>query len=299
MSKPQPPQPGIMVPPQQPQYPGYPPQAQPPAYNYPQQPMPQHHHYPNQPFPPPIQQQPGQHFQQPMVGAGWLNPNFHTYLQNATSFHVKQKVELIEAILGWETGNKYSVSDQAGNKIFYAGEESNLCLRQLCNAHRALTLTVKDVTGANVLVMDRALDCSCFCGACCPDKITVSTPSGQLLGTVDEEFSLLNPLFSIKNAAGSTVLKIEGPICAMSCFGSSVVFQVQNMAGVAVGTISKEWGGIVREFFTDADTFHMSFPVDLDPAIKATCLGALFLIDYEYFESGATSDGQGGRRLFS
>ncbi|CAA2962542.1 Hypothetical predicted protein [Olea europaea subsp. europaea] len=296
MSQQQPPPVGMTFQQQPPYYPGYPSQGQ--QSGYPPQ-QPQQQYYPNQPFPPPIQQQPGQHYSQPMVGSGWLQRNFQGYLQNATSFHVKQKVELVEAILGWETGNQYSVSDQAGNKVFYVGEESNLCLRQLCNARRAFTLTVKDVQGANVLIMDRSLDCSCCFGCCCPDKLTVSTSNGQLLGTVEEEFHILNPSFSVKNAAGSTVLRVEGPMCAMSCLGGSVVFQVLNMSGVSVGTISKEWGGFVRELFTDADSFHMSFPVDLDPAIKAVCMGALFLIDYEYFESGTTDKNQGGRRLFS
>jgi uncharacterized protein YxjI len=279
---------------QQPQYPNYPPQPMHPQPNYypPQQPG-------QQPFPPPIQQQPGQHYHQPMVGSGWLNSHFQNYLQHANSFHVKQKVELLEAIIGFEQGNQYTVKDQAGNKIFYVGEESNICGRQFCNSRRAFTLNVKDSAGSNVLVMDRGLNCTCFCGLCCPDKLTVSTPSGQLLGTVEEEFAILNPLFAIKNAAGSTVLKVQGPILAFSCLGGSVVFQIQNLQGVTVGTISKEWGGIVSELFTDADSFHMSFPQDLDPAVKAVCMGALFLIDYEYYESGATNQHQGGRRMFS
>lgn len=221
-------------------------------------------------------------------------------MRRATSFHVKQKVELVEAIIGWETGNKYTVKDQSGNKVFYVGEESNLCFRQCLNQNRPFTLDVKDSSGADVMKMDRPLDCSCFCGLLCPDKMSVATPSGQLLGSIEEEFHILNPAFQLKDASGRTQLRIEGPMCAFSFGGcaSDVVFKVINLAGVPVGTISKEWSGFVRELFTDADYFSMSFPVDLDPAMKAVCLGALFLIDYEYFERG-TRKKQGGRRLFS
>jgi uncharacterized protein YxjI len=288
-----------------PQYPGYPNQQQayPGHQQYPgQQPYPsQQPSYPgsHQPFPAPIQQQPNA-YSQPAPNF-WYNRNFQTYLTNATSFHVKQKVELLEALIGWETGNKYTVMDQAGNKIFYVGEESNLCGRQLCNARRPFTLTVKDVAGQNVLVMDRKLDCSCCCGLVCPDSIQVSTPSGQLLGTVEEEFSILYPTFNIKDASGNRVLQVQGPWCPMS-FGScggAVVFRLLNNSGASVGTISKEWSGFIRELLTDSDSFSISFPYDLDPSIKAVLLAALFLIDYEYYESGTFDDRQGGRRLFA
>lgn len=257
-----------------------------------QQPM-----YPgNQPFPAPIQQQPNFN-SHPIVN--WYNRNFQTYLTNATSFHVKQKVELLEALVGWETGNKYSVMDQGGNKIFYVGEESNMCGRQCCGARRPFTLTVKDTAGQNVLVMDRNLDCSCCCGLVCPDSLQVTTPSGQLLGSIEEEFSILYPMFKIKDAAGNVVLRIQGPMCAVTfgrCTGDAV-FRVLNSQGASVGTISKEWGGLVREFLTDADNFSISFPYDLDPSVKAVLLAALFLIDYEYFEENG--GGGGGRRLFA
>jgi uncharacterized protein YxjI len=283
-----------------PQYPGYPPQPQvyPPQAYQPQPYAAQPQMYPgNQPFPAPIQHQPASYGDSRVA---WYNPNFQTYLTNATSFHVKQKVELAEVLLGWETENRYTVMDQLGNKIFYVGEESNMCGRQLCNASRAFTLTVKDVTGQTVLVMDRPLDCSCFCGLLFPDTVQVSTPNGQLLGSITESFNLLYPTFKIKDAVGNVVLTIQGPLCPMS-FGScagTVIFRVMNTAGASVGTISKEWSGLVRELFTDADKFSISFPIDLDPSIKAVLLAALFLIDFEYFEKGATNSNQGGRRLF-
>lgn len=41
------------------------------------------------------------------------------------------------------------------------------------------------------------------------------------------------------------------------------------MDGHQVGSISKEWGGIIQESFTDIDNFCITFPVDLDVKIKA------------------------------
>jgi hypothetical protein len=45
-----------------------------------------------------------------------------------------------------------------------------------------------------------------------------------------------------------------------------------------VGKISKQWAGILREAFTDADYFGITFPMDLDVKLKAVMIGACFLI---------------------
>ena len=45
-----------------------------------------------------------------------------------------------------------------------------------------------------------------------------------------------------------------------------------------VGEIRKQWSGLVKEAFTDADNFGVTFPTDLDVSIKGTLLGAVFLI---------------------
>lgn len=293
------PQLGFVLPPNQPSYPSYPQGQQgyqpqntpypPPAYQH-------------QPFPAPIQNQPP--FGGPILQQGstqWFgNSDFASYLRNATSFHVKQKIELLEILAGWETENKYTVKDQAGHKIFYVGEQSNPCSRLCWGKMRGFFLDVKDMRGQSVLTFERPLDCSCFCGLCNPDTLSVNTPNGQRLGVVQEKCNLLYPKFKLKNAANQTVLKVEGPLCPMAfgC-GGSVVFRLLTPQGVSIGTISKEWSGFVRELFTDADYFSISFPIDLDPSMKAVCLGVLFLIDYEYFERGGGSSEQGGRRLFA
>lgn len=50
------------------------------------------------------------------------------------------------------------------------------------------------------------------------------------------------------------------------------------MNGDEVGKISKQWSGLMREMFTDADFFGINFPMDLDVRMKAVMLGACFLI---------------------
>lgn len=45
-----------------------------------------------------------------------------------------------------------------------------------------------------------------------------------------------------------------------------------------VGRVTKQWSGLAKEAFTDADNFGISFPIDLDVNMKAVTLGAIFLI---------------------
>lgn len=294
------PTPGFVLPPagttpqQQPSYPSYP-SGPNQSYGHQQQPPPPA--YNHQPFPGPIQQQPGFG---PITASGvqwYANTDYQNYLRNATMFHVKQKVEILEILTGFETANKYTVKDQAGNKVFYVVEQTDVCSRLCLPACRPFLLVVKDLRGMDVLRIERKIDCTCCCGLLCPDTVTVSTPSGQVLGSIVEKFSCIYPKLDLKDATEKTCLKVKGPFLPMAFCGQGIVFQVNALNGVSIGAISKEYGGLVREFFTDADSFNMTFPADLDPSMKAVCLGALFCIDFQYFE-GSNSANQGGRRLF-
>lgn len=53
----------------------------------------------------------------------------------------------------------------------------------------------------------------------------VSSPPGTVIGSIEQQWSILTPQFDIKNAAGDVVLKIEGPICTFSICGD-VEFKV-------------------------------------------------------------------------
>ena len=56
------------------------------------------------------------------------------------------------------------------------------------------------------------------------------------------------------------------------------------MSGQQIGKISKQWTGLAREAFTDADNFGVNFPMDTAVKNKALLIGAVFLIDFMFFE---------------
>ncbi len=104
------------------------------------------------------------------------------------------------------------------------------------------------------------------------------SPPGQLAGTVEQEWSMFQPKFVIKNAQGDVVLRMEGPFCTFSICGNVEFKVLSRDGGSEVGKISKQWSGLVREAFTDSDNFGINFPMDLDVRMKAVMLGACFLI---------------------
>lgn len=109
-------------------------------------------------------------------------------------------------------------------------------------------------------------------------SIEVSAPPGNVVGIVQQEWTLCIPSFKINNPSGDTILRIEGPFCTFSICGD-VEFKVLSADGnTQVGKISKHWTGLVREAATDADNFGITFPMDLDVRMKAVMLGACFLI---------------------
>jgi len=61
--------------------------------------------------------------------------------------------------------------------------------------------------------------------------------------------------------------------------------QVVSLTGEKIGKISKQWSGLAREIFTDADFFGINFPLDLDVRMKAVLLGATFLIVSVFFSA--------------
>ncbi|EGK97277.1 AGAP005498-PC [Anopheles gambiae str. PEST] len=205
------------------------------------------------------------------------------YLTAVDQLLVHQQVELLEAFTGFETANKYTVKNTLGQKVYWAVEDTTCCTRMCCGPDRPFDIKIMDNFQNEVLHLRRDLRCKSCCFPCCLQKLEVSAPPGNVIGTVVQKWSLCRPVFDIRDRNNETVLTIRGPVCQCPC--SDIKFAVFTKDGTEVGKVTKQWTGFVQEHFTDADNFGINFPMDLDVRVKATMLGALFLIDYMYFES--------------
>uniref|UniRef100_A0A336LHY0 CSON014425 protein n=1 Tax=Culicoides sonorensis TaxID=179676 RepID=A0A336LHY0_CULSO len=204
-------------------------------------------------------------------------------LQSLDHLLVKQKVELLEAFTGFETNNKYAIMNIQNQAIFFAAEDNDCCTRNCFGSVRPFEMQIFNQEQKEIIHLSRPLRCA-GCGfPCCLQKLQVCSPSGELFGTVQEDWSFFSIEFSIKNASGETVLKIQRSGCFLECC-SDVKFDVKSLDGVIVGHVTKQWSGLAKELLTNADNFGIQFPKELDVKIKAVLLGACFLIDFMYFE---------------
>ncbi|KAH9497927.1 recombinase rad51, variant 4 [Dermatophagoides farinae] len=192
---------------------------------------------------------------------------------------IEQQVEMLEAFIGYETNNKYIVKNLNGQHLYFAAEENDLCTRNCLGEVRPFIMRLYDNNRNEILRLDRPWRCtSCLC-PCFLQELTVYS-GAQKLGSIRQEWSIFYPIFSILNSAGEKVLHIEGPLITFSCGGDIEFNVLSNDGETKVGKISKQWSGLAREMFTDADRFGIQFPNDLDVTIKAVLLGATFLIDF-------------------
>ena len=208
------------------------------------------------------------------------------YLAQIDQLLIKQKIELVEVFTDCETRNKYEIKNTLGQPIYKAKESSNCCMRQCCGPNRHFKMKIKDNNGREVLICDRPFKCNCGpCFPCCMHKMKVYSPiTGETLGYVRQDWSCTRAKLSIYDADDKKVFNVDGTCCGFNCC-SDVNFHVSSVAtGQAIGNLQKQWSGCCKEAFTDADNFSVSFPLDLKVELKAVLVGAMFLLDFLYFE---------------
>jgi len=208
----------------------------------------------------------------------------------------KQKIEVLEVAAGGlvEMPNKYSVKDPTGQEVFTveermensAGEQFHMGL-MWCGSNRSFDIGVCDEQGNEVIRLNRKMKSLAELGCCRQGDLEVSVPAAgahDVVGRVVKVWRWTRSEFEVKDQSGQNVLIIEGPCCSWAC-GGDLDFRVLTVDRMKeVGRITKKWAGIANEIFTDAETFHLTFPKDLDVSVKATLLGAALLIDFAFFE---------------
>lgn len=114
------------------------------------------------------------------------------------------------------------------------------------------------------------------------------------MGKIKQRADCTEPVFSVCDASGEEILKVKGPVCVISCCGdidfevkkekikknllTQFETQVLTKDGQQIGKVTKQWSGLIREAYTDADNFGVSFPMDLDVRVKLTLMAMVFLI---------------------
>lgn len=88
-------------------------------------------------------------------------------------------------------------------------------------------MKILDIHKNEVIHLYRPLACQSCCFPCCLQSMEMSASFGNVIGHVEQEWSVLTPKFPIKNQYGEMVLRVEGPVCTFSLCGD-VDFEVSN-----------------------------------------------------------------------
>ena len=198
-------------------------------------------------------------------------------LESIGSIIVSQQKEWGEILSGFETKNKYVVSDMSGNRMYLAAEEAgSTLLRWFLRALRPFTLVVLTESNQVVLRVIRPFRFYFH-------RAEIVDSQGKSLGVIQKRFSLLRRMYSVLNSSGKEVFQLSAPIL------HPWTFSIKNN-DVEYGRITKKWSGLLKEGFTDADNFGVVFPKEWDIKLKALFLGAVFLIDFVHFEDKGGGD---------
>lgn len=117
----------------------------------------------------------------------------------------------------------------------------------------------------------------CFCNATCIEQLRITNaPKDKQIGMV-QQVKKITPgvVLEVKDAKGVVVLRICGPYTNLTCCGFwDSRFEIFDSNWKNVGFIRQEMSSVFSH------TFNLSFPVALDPKIKAMLLAVCFMMGF-------------------
>lgn len=166
-------------------------------------------------------------------------------------FFVNQKIKLIELT------NEFKIRDEAGNEIGAIKEEGQSVLKKVArfatNLDSMMThkYGIYDADGTKIveLVRPRAFVFS---------KVLVQDGNGQEIGRLEQARKVFKKVrFSVVGTAGEELAAIQAENWR------AWNFTITGPNDQPLGSISKNWGGAVKEIFTTADNYM----VEIDPSV--------------------------------
>jgi len=249
-----------------------------------------------------VTKQPLQWVQKP--AAGNCSPGLE-YFTGRPQMHLKQKIDVLEMVVGWEQTNKFRITDpQTGEVIGMFKEQSGMCARQCCKNGRGFKAQVVDAQGDVIFKMIRPFKCS-FCGGFCCECEPDSCCASQQIYVYDRNDNKLGSVIqgqgvsglgwigcccycdwnlSLKDVKGNEQYIMRNDVCSLSCGCDDKHLPITRAGGLRVGALTKKWRGCATECCTIADALLIDFPNDADEAMKAVIVAACLLSDYNIWE---------------
>ncbi|RVE44922.1 hypothetical protein evm_010421 [Chilo suppressalis] len=182
--------------------------------------------------------------------------------------------------------NQFFVRTPDRKLVYTVQEENSWWVGYFCYGLRPLQLHVTDDLGRQVMRIDRPFACTARVFPCQLQHIQVFAPPGQKIGSVEQQWSAIRPIYLVKNADGEHIFWIRGPYITLSCF-RDVQFDISRVdSGDPVGATNKRWQGLTHAMFFSPviDRFGVAFDSTLSNEEKGLLLAATILMDYMYYD---------------
>ena len=203
-----------------------------------------------------------------------MNERLRQLLENRKTLYINQIKEWIEIFTDFETRNKYQILDETQAEIGFLAEINNglfsFFSRNLFGSHRPLEVSIWDHERQPVLNFKRPFFFFF-------SSFVVRNADGSELGQVKRRFGILNKKYDLLDENEKLFMTVKSPIWRLW------TFWLLDLNGKEVGVISKNWGGLLKEVFTDTDRFQIDFP-QIDWKKKAVVLATAISIDMDFFE---------------
>ncbi|MCE9603789.1 MAG: oxidoreductase [Planctomycetia bacterium] len=110
-------------------------------------------------------------------------------------------------------------------------------------------------------------------------KVSVIDADGRNIGYFRGKLFSFNGGFFVYDASDNLISEVKGNWKGFN-------FKFLTPEGRELGTVDKQWGGLMKEMFTSADTYHIKIAEDLgtNPAMAALLLAAGIAIDVVFKE---------------
>jgi len=246
---------------------------------------------------------------------------------------MRQRMDLLEAMVGVERRNKYGVAtiphdkgtsaaeweDETFKKQLKKGhlltlkEESGCCMRQICRPRHTFSIKIKGgddtkADGKTLGSFERPFKCSIICcGMLFNPQVLTTTIDGKEMGKVIHHWPCINNFivcqryWRVVDASGKDTYMIHDNFCCnKNMFAPSCCCPVRTI-DILTPDMTTKVGSIVDVFagcnlkgcVGTADNYILTFPDAATPTDKFNLLGALILIEYMVFEK-KPNNGDGG-----